>query len=140
MSLSKSRQSPLSSTTNTLFLLAMKSSDRINKRTGRSASPAAIWNPSSLCWRTLIFYHLPQGRASVDRLDPSFFAILMEARLFSPCTVPSRRGVRPPYVHVSPAPLPQPFACPLLYRLLSLLNVREKSGELLHRHPKVPPI
>src|SRR6266705_1445068 len=98
-----------------------------------SASPAAIWNPSSLCWKTLLFYHLPQGRASVDRLDPSFFAILMEARLFSPCTVPSRRGVRPPYVHVSPSPLPQLFAC----SLLSHLNVREKSGELLHRHPKV---
>src|SRR5439155_822475 len=55
-------------------------------------------------------------------------------------TSASRRGVRPPYVHVSPAPLPQPFACPLLYRLLSLLNVREKSGELLHKHPKVAPI
>src|SRR5438094_3761537 len=137
MSLSKSRQSPLSSTTNTLFLLAMKPSDRINKRTGGSASPAAIWNPSSLCWKTLLFYHLPQGRVVVDHLDPSFFAILMEARLFSRCTVLNRREVRPPGDHVSPSPLPQLFACSLLYLFRSLASRRQKSGELSHMHLKV---
>src|SRR5436309_12077133 len=88
--------------------------------------PGAIWNQSSVCWETLNFYHLPQGRALVDRLYPSFFAILMEARLFSLCTVPSHREVRRPHVHVSP--VSQLLSCPCFSVSFPLLFWRRSWG------------